>query len=80
MATVYLGLIYNGLQSQLNTNEDSLRTAINGMIANSGNEAPSQAALLEIQYKMQRFAVLSEFTASFEKKLGDAFQAICQKF
>lgn len=78
--TVYLGLVYGGMATKLETNEQDLRTSLNAMMNASGAEAPTQAELLEIQYRLQTFAVLSEFVASFEKKLGDAFQGICQKF
>lgn len=77
--TVFLGKVYGATNTILTNAETDLAAAIESVSANP-SEQPSQATLLQLQYKLQVFNFFAEFCSTAEKKLGDAFQSIVRNF
>jgi len=78
MANIYIGKAYDSTHSMLDTAEATLAADIDSVAATSNQ--PSQATMLQLQYKMQVFSFFAEFISTFEKKVGEAFQGIVRNF
>lgn len=79
MATnVYLGQAYTDSQATLTSIETTIAAKINTL--STGTNQPTQADLLELQYRMQTFSFFTEFVSTFEKRVGEAFQGIVRNF
>ncbi len=71
---IYMGVAYNATFATLAATEATLAAELRALAASSTE--PSQAVMLDIQYRMQVFTFFAEFASSFEKKIAEMFQSM----
>ncbi len=75
---IYMGVMYDASEATLTKFEEDLSTQLR-VLAAATNE-PSQAVMLDIQYRMQVFTFFAEFASTFEKKIAEMFQSMMRNF
>lgn len=71
---IFMGVAYDATQATLSQFETDLSSQLRVLAA--ATTEPSQAVMLDIQYRMQVFTFFAEFASSFEKKIAEMFQSM----
>lgn len=71
---IFMGVAYDATYATLERSEAELSSQLRVLAAQTTE--PSQAVMLDIQYRMQVFTFFAEFASSFEKKISEMFQSM----